>query len=126
MADLRQALAELGHDIGIPELAPGPQGELQLRFPDTGALLGVSQHEDTVVVHYAEPVRYDIAALVLRAMRQAAKVPEASQAVQVGLRSTTSGDWLVLATRFAAHEAGARRIRQAADFLRQWLATLEP
>ena len=65
MADLRHALAEFGHDIGIPNLAPGPQGELQLRFPGTGALLGVSTHEGWAVVHYAEPVRYDAAALVL-------------------------------------------------------------
>ncbi len=125
MADLRHALAEFGHDIGIPNLAPGPQGELQLRFPGTGALLGVSTHEGWAVVHYAEPVRYDAAALVLRALRQAAKVPEPAQAVQAGLRSTPEGDWLVLATRFPQQELGGRRIHQAADFLRQWLARLE-
>ena len=30
----------------------------------------------------------------------------------------------LLATRFAAEEASARRIREASEFLRQWLANL--
>lgn len=120
---LQQALADFGRDIGLPLLEPRADGGVQLRL-ESGALLGVVQDGEAVVVHWAEPVRYDIPALVLRAMKASGDVRGAALPVQVGLRSTTSADWLVLATRFAAEEASARRIREAADFLRQWFASL--
>lgn len=120
---LQQALADLGRDIGLPLLEAKADAGLQLRW-ESGALLGVAQEGEAVVVHWAEPVRYDIAALLLRAMKQAGDARDAAQPVQVGLRSTTAGDWLVLATRFPAEEASARRIREASDFLRQWYVNL--
>ena len=52
MADLRHALAEFGHDIGIPNLAPGPQGlggagqaaaVLAQGLSDQGALKGLDR-----------------------------------------------------------------------------------
>ena len=122
-AQLQQALADFGCDIGLPALEPGPDGSVQLRL-ESGALLGVAQQDEAVVVHWAEPVRYDVAAVLLRAMKRAGDARDAAQPVQVGLRSTSSGDWLVLATRFAAEEASARRIREASEFLRQWWADL--
>lgn len=122
-AHLQQALADFGRDIGLPMLETGPDGSVQLRL-ESGALLGVAQEGEAVVVYWAEPVRYDIAALLLRAMKQAGDARDAAQPVQVGLRSIPSGDWLVLATRFAAEEASARRLREASEFLRQWLANL--
>ncbi|WP_298208958.1 hypothetical protein [Acidovorax sp.] len=123
MAHLEQALADFGHDMGLPMLEAGPRGEVQLRL-ESGALLGVSQEGECVVVHWAEPVRYDIAALLLRAMKRAGDLHDALHPVQVGLRSVPAGDWLVLATRFALQDVSARRLREASDFLRQWLAEL--
>jgi type III secretion system chaperone SycN len=120
---LQQALADLGRDIDLPLLETKADGGVQLRL-ESGALLGVAQEGEAIVVHWAEPVRYDIAALLLRAMKQSGDVRDAAQPVQVGLRSTPSGDWLVLATRFAADEVSARRIREASEFLRQWFASL--
>lgn len=126
MMDLRQALAEWGAAMGLPELQPGPQGTLQLRFADSGALLGVAEQDDCVVVHHAEPVAHDAAELLLRAMRQAAHVAEPAQAVQVGLRSTAAGDWLVLGIRIPHDELNGQRMHQAAQYLQQWLAQLPP
>lgn len=123
MAHLQQALADFGRDLGLTTLDAGPRGEVQLRL-ESGALLGVSQEGECVVVHWAEPVRYDIAALLLRAMKRAGDLRDAQYPVQVGLRSIPAGDWLVLATRFAAEDVSARRLREALDFLRQWLAEL--
>ncbi len=121
MTDLQQALAEWGAGMGLA-LAPGAQGAVQLRFPASGALLGVAGHEDTVVVHYADPLAHDAAARLLQALRHAAQVSEPAQAVQVGLRSTPAGDWLVVAVRFGRQELSGARIQQAADYLRHWLA----
>ena len=66
MAHLQQALADFGRDIGLPTLETGPDGSVQLRL-ESGALLGVAQEGEAVVVHWAEPVRYALAALLLRA-----------------------------------------------------------
>lgn len=126
MLDLQQALAEWGRTMEMPDLAANAQGEVQLRFAATGAVLGVVQQGESVVVHYALPVGHDAAELLLRAMRQAAKVAEPAQAVQVGLRSTPAGDWLVLAARFSRQELSGARIQQTVEFLRQWLTQLEP
>lgn len=123
MAHLQQALADFGREIGLPTLADSTGAGVQLRL-ESGALLGVAPQGDAVVVHWAEPVRYDMAALLLRAMQQAGDARDAAQPVQVGLRSMPSGDWLVLATRFAADDVSARRIREASEFLHQWLADL--
>lgn len=123
MAQLQQALADFGRDIGLPLLETQADGGVQLRL-ESGALLGVAQEGDAVVVHRAEPVRYDIAALLLRAMKRAGDARGAEQPVQVGLRTTSMGDWLVLATRFPAEDASARRIREASEFLHQWFADL--
>ena len=129
MANLQQALVEFGSDIGLPLEGLPASGEVQFRLGD-GMLLGVaasttSGGDDEVVVHWAEPLRYDIAQLVVEAMKHAAELRDANHPVQVGLRTTTAGDWLVLGTRFPAHEASARRIHQAADFLKNWRQSLE-
>lgn len=121
MMDLEQAVAEWGAGMGLA-LAPGAQGAVQLRLPASGALLGVAGHEDAVVVHYADPLAHDAADRLLAALRHAALVSEPAQAVQVGLRSTPEGDWLVAAVRFPARELSGARIQQAAEFLRHWLA----
>ncbi|AVO50555.1 hypothetical protein C6568_15935 [Melaminivora suipulveris] len=121
MMDLQQALAEWGAGMGLA-LAPGAQDAVQLRFPASGALLGVAGHEDAVVVHYADPLEHDGAERLLAALRHAGQVSEPAQAVQVGLRSTPEGDWLVAAVRFPTQELSGARIQQAAEFLRHWLA----
>ena len=136
MLDLQQALAEWGSTMEMPGLAPSAHdamgGGVQLRFPGTDVLLGVMQQGDEVIVYRATPTPpgggsdHETAALVLHAMRQAAQLAEPAQAVQVGLRSTATGDWLVLSTRFSRHGVSGARLHQAAEFLRQWLTQLEP
>lgn len=125
MANLQQALVEFGTDVGLPLERLPASGEVQFRLGD-GTLLGiVAGCDDEVVVHWAEPLRYDIAQFMLEVMQHAAEVREASPSVQVGLRSTTAGDWLVLGTRFPEGEASARRIHQAVDYLKNWRQSLE-
>ena len=121
MMNLQQALAEWGAGMGL-ELQPGHSGALQLRYPATGALLGVAEHEGQIVVHYADPLTHDAAQRLLQALRHAGQLQEPAQAVQVGLRNTPAGDWLVVATRFASEDASGARIDQAVQYLRQWLA----
>jgi type III secretion system chaperone SycN len=123
MANLAQALSDFGHDIGLPLVESGPQGEVQFRL-ESGALLGIAQVGSSAVVQWAEPVRYGGASLALKAMRRAGRVNDAAQAVQVGLRSTPTGDWLVLAMRLGERDISARRIQEAAEFLRAWMAGL--
>ncbi len=116
-------LADFGHEIGVPGLAPGPDGGTQLRF-DTGGALGVVQQDDDVVLHWAEPVRYGIPALLLRAMQRAAEPQPGLPPVQVALRTTPDGDWLVVAVRLAADRCDGRTLAGTADALRRWTADL--
>lgn len=110
---LEQALADMGHKIGIPTLSPGAHGGVQLRL-DSGAVLGVARQDEQVVVHLSEPVHaHEAAALLLRAMKRAALPEAGSPAVQPGWFSKDGQDWLVLALRLAEQSLGARELEQA-------------
>lgn len=121
MGQLEQVLAEFGQDIGIPALTPSPAGHVQLRLA-SGALLGASTQGEEVVLHYAEPVPYDAAALVFKAMRWVGRSETAADPVQVGLRSTTQGEWLVVATRLPLDRFRVREVHRLGAYLQSWLA----
>lgn len=121
MGQMEQVLAEFGQDIGVPELAPSPDGHVQLRFA-SGALLGASTQGEEVVLHYAELVPYDAAALAFKAMRRAGRTESAADPVQVGLRTTGQGEWLVVATRLPLERFSAREVHRISSYLQSWLA----
>lgn len=121
MGQMEQALAEFGQDIGLTALAPSPDGHVQLRLA-SGALLGASTQGEEVVLHYAEPVQYDAAALAFRAMRRAGRTETAADPVQVGLRTTAQGEWLVVATRLPLDRFSAREVHRLGAYLQSWLA----
>lgn len=121
MVQLTQVLAEFGEDIGLPALAPGPDGSVQLRL-GSGALLGVSGQGDEVVLHHAEPVPHGLAALLLQAMRQLARSESAADPIQLGVRATAQGQWLVVATRLPLERFSAREMHRLAGLLQAWLA----
>ena len=124
MAYLQQALADFGQDIGLDLQPLQRAGELQLRLED-GSLLGIVHGEDEVVVHCAWPLSYNVAETMQAVMKQVALTRGANEALQVGLRTTPSDNWLVLGTRFPEDQVSAGRIREAHDFLRRWLSALE-
>jgi type III secretion system chaperone SycN len=121
MGSLEQVLAEFGQDIGLTALAPSAQGHVQLRL-DSGALLGASTQDEEVVLHYAEPVEHGAAPLVFAALRRAGRVETAADPVQVGLRSTGQGDWLVVGTRLPLERLSVREVHRLATYLQSWLA----
>ena len=121
MGRMEQVLAEFGQDIGLGALEPGPGGHVQLRLA-SGALLGASAQGEEMVLHYAEPVPYDAAALALRAMRRAGRTETAADPVQVGLRTTAQGEWLVVATRLPQDRFSAREVHRLGAYLQFWLA----
>lgn len=120
MGRMEQVLAEFGQDIGLAELAPGAGGEVQLRL-ESGALLGFSAYAGEAVLHYAEPVPYGAAALTFKAMQRAAQTDSASDRVQVGLRTTAQGDWLVVASRLPLHQFSASEVHRIGIYLQSWL-----
>ncbi len=124
MMAMQQLLSEFGQKIGIPHLAPNPQGEVVLRL-ETGASLGITPCNSDLVVHWAEPVGYGASSLLLRAMKRTGAARDGRFAIQVGLRRTSDGTWLVLATRLEVSSASARDLYQAAEYLRQWLERLD-
>lgn len=121
MGQMEQVLAEFGQDIGVPELAPSPDGHVQLRLA-SGALLGASTQGEEVVLHYAEPVPYDAAVLAFKAMRRAGRTESAADPVQTGLRTTARGEWLVVATRLPLDRFSAREVHRISSYLQSWLA----
>ncbi|MPM18173.1 hypothetical protein SDC9_64579 [bioreactor metagenome] len=124
MAHMQQAWADFGQEIGL-ELADLPvSGEMQFQLSD-GSLLGVVNGEDEVLVHLAQPLHYDAAQVALGMMKHAAAVRDARRSVQVGLRTTPAGQWLVLGTRLEEGDVSARRIQEAFDFLKHWRMAAE-
>ena len=121
MGSLEQVLAEFGQDIGLTALAPSAQGHVQLRL-DSGALLGASTQDEEVVLHYVEPVEHGAAPLVFAALCRAGRVETAADPVQVGLRSTGQGDWLVVGTRLPLERLSVREVHRLATYLQSWLA----
>lgn len=111
MGPMEQVLAEFGRDIGLAALAPSGAGHVQLRL-ESGGLLGVSTQGEEAVLHYAEPVRYDIAGQALKLMRWVARAESAADPVQVGVRTTAQGDWLVLATRLPLNRLSVHEVHR--------------
>ena len=120
MGQMEQVLAEFGRDIGLAALEPSANGHVQLRL-DSGALLGASTQAEEVVLHYAEPVHYNAAELAFKAMRKAGRSESAADPVQVGLRSTTRGEWLGGATRLPLQRFSATEVHRLSGYLRAWL-----
>lgn len=125
MRQMEQVLAEFGRDIGLAALEPSRDGHVQLRFA-SGALLGASTQREEVVLHYAEPVQHDAAQWVYQAMRRAGRAEGATDPVQVGLRSTGQGQWLVVATRLPAQCFSASEVHRLGNYLRAWLEQARP
>lgn len=121
MGQMEQVLAEFGQEIGLAELVPGANGELQLRL-GSGAVLGFSAYDGEALLHYAEPVPYGAAALTAKAMQRAAQTDCATDRVQVGLRTTAQGDWLVVASRLPLHQFSVREVHRISAYLQGWLA----
>lgn len=117
-----QALADLSLDVGIPDFAQGYPEGMQLRFTENGARLGIGRQCGDVVVHYAETVRFDVAAALQAGMQKAARPEDCGHAVQVGLWNSADGDWIVAAIRFPEEQVDLRHIQERVAFLRQWLA----
>ena len=124
MLQMQHALADWGREMGLPALEAGPGGEVQLRL-ESGALLGVAAVDEGVLVHWAQPVRHGGGSLMLRALQQAGATRGAGRPVQVGLRTLPGAEWLVVGTRVPELDVSARGLREAAEFLRQWLEALE-
>lgn len=120
MGKIAQVLAELGQDMGLSALAPSADGHMQLRL-ESGVLLGLSTHGEEAVLHYATPVRYDAAQLAFKAMRKVAQADSAADPVQVGLRTTQQGEWLVAATRLPLDRLSAREVHRLGAYLQSWL-----
>ena len=97
------------------------EGRLLMRSqsaPETPltAVDGFSETDDATAGHWRHYSQWNAERTVQ------VQVSEPAQAVQVGLRSTPEGDWLVAAVRFPTQELSGARIQQAAEFLRHWLA----
>lgn len=121
MGQMEQVLAEFGQDIGLTSLQPSVQGHMQLRLA-SGALLGASTQGEEVVLHYAEPVERGAAQLAFAAMRMAGRAETAADPVQVGLRTTSQGEWLVAGTRLPVERLSAREVHRLGTYLQSWLA----
>lgn len=119
MANFQQALADFCQEVGLDAAELGSGDEVQFRMGDE-SLLGVVQSEDDVLVLWSQPLRYDMERTLLEQMRAAASIRSARHPLQVGLRATPSGNWLVLGTRLSPDFVTARGIRECYDFLRQW------
>ena len=119
MANFQQALADFCQEVGLDAAELGSGDEVQFRMGDE-SLLGVVQSEDDVLVLWSQPLRYDMERTLLEQMRAAASIRSARHPLQVGLRATPAGHWLVLGTRLPQDAVTARAIRDCYDFLRQW------
>ncbi|MNL79624.1 hypothetical protein D3C87_2062690 [compost metagenome] len=74
------------------------------------------------MLHHAEPVAHGLAGLVLKALRQVARSESAADPIQIGVRATAQGQWLVVATRLPLERFSAREMHRLVNYLPAWLA----
>lgn len=124
MSNIDQAFSDLGRALGVEVLAPGPSGNVQLRF-ESGARLGFSCQNGEVVLYWSQPVFYDAAAILWRALKRVGDPVPGEPALQVGLHSVDDLNHLVLATRLPEVDCNARDMQQLISWVRQFAEALQ-
>lgn len=124
MHNVDQAFSDLGRELGVQVLAPGPSGSVQLRF-ESGARLGFSCQDGEVVLYWSHPVLYNTTEILWRAFKRAGDPVPGEPAVQVGLHKVDDVDYLVLASRLRDDDCNAREMQQWIKWVRQFADSLQ-
>lgn len=124
MHNVDQAFSDLGRELGVQVLMPGPSGSVQLRF-ESGARVGFSCQDDEVVLYWSHPVRYNATEFLWRAFKRVGDPVPGEPALQVGLSKVDDVDYLVLASRLRVEDCSARDMQQRINWLRQFADSLK-
>ena len=124
MHHVDQAFSDLGRELGVEVLKPGPSGSVQLRF-ESGARLGFSCQDGEVVLYWSHPVHYNTAQILWRAFKRVGDSLPGEPALQVGLHKVDDLDYLVLASRLRDEVCNAREMQQWIKWVRQAVDSLQ-
>ncbi|MCW0211152.1 hypothetical protein WHX56_08380 [Achromobacter veterisilvae] len=120
MNSLDQALSAFGEDIGMPGLALGARGNVALQL-ESGRRVAIEPSDEEVLVYVSDPAPYDAPERLLQAWRRAHYSRLDGWPVQAALREQDGVPRLLAATRLAAADASAHKLKQAVDYLSRWL-----
>lgn len=124
MHNVDQAFSDLGRELGVQVLAPGPTGSVQLRF-ESGARLGFSCQDGEVVLYWSHPVGHNTTEIIGRALKRVGDPAPGEPALQVGLHKVDDVDFLVLASRMRDEDCNAREMQQRINWVRQFADSLQ-
>lgn len=120
---IEDTLAAFGHETGLGPLALTEDAPLRL---------SLSEHEelvfeccpDGILLHLDIRVRYDMPLVLASALQRIATDGATPHPVQVGMRETPEGTWLIVGTRADASTFTLQWIEQATAYLERWIGAL--
>ncbi len=116
-------LQQFGETAGIPGLVFDARGQVVFRT-EPGRLLGLEQTGREILVYAALPVRYDSGDWMRRACKRAHHSYLGDWPVQPALREYDGVAHLLALIRLDEHAFTEPRLRQALEYLSQWLDAL--
>lgn len=116
-------LRQFGEAAGIPDLRFDARGQVIFRT-EPGRLLGLEQADREILVYAALPVRYDSGDWMRRACKRAHHSHLGDWPVQPALREYDGIAHLLALIRLDEHAFTETRLRQALEYLSQWLDAL--
>jgi type III secretion system chaperone SycN len=117
-------LQQFGDAAGMPGLRFDARGQAVFRT-GPGRLLGLEQAGREILVYAALPVRYDSGDWLRRACKRAHHGRLGDWPVQPALREYEGTPYLLALTRLDEREFTEPRLRQALEYLSQWLDALD-
>ncbi|MFC4297772.1 hypothetical protein ACFO0J_06930 [Castellaniella hirudinis] len=116
-------LQQFGEAAGIPNLRFDARGQAVFRT-GPGRLLGLEQADQEILVYTALPVHYDSGDWLRRACKRAHHSHLGDWPVQPALREYLGVPHLLALVRMNEQEFTELRLRQALEYLAQWLDAL--
>lgn len=120
MSDPAAILQQFGEAAGIPDLRFDARGQAVFRT-GPGCLLGLEQADGEILIYAALPTRYDSGDWLLRACKRAHHSRLGDWPVQSALREYDGTPHLLVLVRLDAREFTEPLLRQALEYLTQWL-----
>jgi type III secretion system chaperone SycN len=120
---IEETLAAFAQETGLGDLALADDEPLNLSLSEYEELV-FERYPDGVLLHLDVHVRYDMPQVLASALQKLGAETTTPYALQVGMRETPEGPWLVIGTRTDERTFTLLWIEQATAYLEHWLDDL--
>ncbi|WP_428852123.1 hypothetical protein [Imbroritus primus] len=120
---IEQTLAAFGQETGLGALVLTEDAPLHLALSDHEELI-FERCPDGILLHLDTRVRYDMPLVLASAMQRITADGATPYPVQVGMRETPEGSWLIVGTRADERTFTLQWIELATAHLERWIGAL--